>query len=94
MRQHKGIWEHITAATDLNAELLSKAPLVELAGNRRVLIENHHGVIQYATHEICVKTLYGHISIQGNRLELAKMTKEQLIVIGCIDCVRLCDGRK
>lgn len=92
--RHKNIFERIADAADLSTEPLPKLPLVELVGENRVLVENHQGVIQYGCEEICLKVSYGHISICGHHLELARMSKEQLIVTGVIDSVRLCRGRK
>lgn len=59
-------------------------PVVEMVGDRRILIENHKGVVQYGTEEICVKVKFGIVRIFGAGMELAKMTKEQLVVTGII----------
>jgi len=92
MKQRKYVMEHIVQAADLAGEPILKQPLLEIVGERRVLIENHFGIIQYSDQEICVKVTYGHISILGSKLEIARMTKEQLVVTGNIECARLCRG--
>ena len=94
MEQRKHIWDRIAVAADLSCEPAPKQPLVEIAGERRVLIENHYGVTGYGSQEICVKVRFGHIIVCGNGLELVRMTKEQLVVMGNIDCVRFCKGGK
>lgn len=81
--------ERVTNGLDLPAEPIPGQPLVELIGERRVLIENHDGVTQYGREKICVKVKYGQIAVQGCGLELARMTKEQLIICGRIDSVTL-----
>ena len=93
MKKYQRILERIASAADLETEPLGKLPVVELAGENRVLVENHQGVIQYGCNEICIKVCYGSVSISGNHLELAKMTKEQLLIIGAIDRIQLCRGR-
>lgn len=93
MKRQEWILEKIASVTDLEAEAPPKLPLVELAGQRRVLIENHQGVIQYGAQEICINVSFGHINVQGNHLKLAKMTKEQLIITGLISGVSLCSRR-
>jgi len=93
MRRYINILERAAHAADLSAEAVPGAPLIELSGQRRVLIENHRGVIQYGTNEICVKVCYGHVNISGSGLELTRMTKDQLVITGCINSVRLCAGR-
>lgn len=74
---------------DLTSEPIPGVPVVELAGNRRVLIERHGGVTEYNPERICVKVSYGQVCICGCGLELTCMTKEQLVISGCIDCVQL-----
>ena len=74
---------------DLPSESLPGVPIVEIVGHRRVLIENHMGVSRYGQDEICVKVSYGVISVQGNCLELAKMTREQLVIRGCVERISL-----
>lgn len=75
---------------DLASEPLPGIPLVEVYGHGRVLIENHLGVCQYTQSEICVKVSYGQVSVQGKCLELAKMTREQVVISGCVECISLC----
>ena len=85
----KHIMERIAAAADLPDEPIPGLPLIEIAGERRVLIEHHCGVTEYGRCQICVRVKYGFIVVMGQRLELARMTKEQLIITGKIECVKL-----
>ena len=83
--------ERLTKAADLQEEPI---PLIELAGDRRVLIENHCGVTEYGRDRIRVKVKFGQICISGQGLELAKMTKGQLVISGEIKGVELMRGCK
>lgn len=74
---------------DLAGEPLPGVPVVELAGDRRVLIEGHRGVCQYSREEVCVKVRYGCICICGCGLELTRMSREQLIISGRIDGIKV-----
>lgn len=89
MKQNMRLLDHITAAAELSDEALPGLPLVEIAGDKRVLIEHHKGVLQYAQHKISVRASYGRICISGQNLQLLKMTKDQLLITGCIDAVEL-----
>ena len=85
-----GYWiERLTENLDLPGESVPGQPLIELAGDRRVLVEHHRGVTQYSREEICVKVGYGHVQIRGCGLELSRMTAQQLVISGRIDCVTL-----
>ncbi len=42
-------------------------PLTEIAGDRRVLIENHLGITEYGPEKIQVRVRFGAICVQGLR---------------------------
>lgn len=79
--------ERLTEDADLGTQPLPGQPIVEIAGDHRVLIENHLGVKEYGTQRITVKVKYGCVCICGEHLELMRMTREQLVICGRIDCV-------
>lgn len=85
----KEILLRLTEQADLAGEPLPGEPVVEIAGDRRVLIENHRGVTEYTRDRIGVKVKYGILCVSGCGLELSRMTKEQLVISGRIDCVTL-----
>lgn len=73
----------------LDAQTLPGVPLVEIAGQNRVLIENHLGVCGYGREQICVRVKYGQVSVRGCGLELARMSREQVVITGRIEAVCL-----
>ena len=94
MKQHSKLSEKVLFRADLPGESLPNQPLIELIGDRRVLIENHLGVICYGNCDIKVSVRYGTICIQGSGLQLVNMTHQQLIVTGQIDSVSIKRGNK
>jgi sporulation protein YqfC len=68
-------------------------PLVEIAGEKRVLIENHKGVTAYDSDKICVRVKFGQICVCGEGLSLAQMSGSCLIICGRIESVTLLRGR-
>ena len=89
MEKRKSILEKLTAAADLPDEAIPRLPLIEIAGEQRVLVENHMGVLAYSTEQITVKVRYGAICICGAHLELARMIKGQLVITGRVSKVEL-----
>ena len=79
------LWERL----DLPGECLPGQVLVEIAGDSRVLIEQHRGVREYSPERIVVKVRYGLVQVCGSGLELRCMTREQLVISGRIDSVTL-----
>ena len=69
-----------------------KIPLVEIAGQNRVLIENHLGVVAYSLEEIEVKVCYGKLAVVGQCLKFMQINKEQLVITGQIEGVHLFGG--
>ena len=93
MGRHR-LWRRL--AEDLQTENLSvsKVPLIELYGGRRVLIENHAGVQEYTDDFICVRVKCGQVCISGRNLRLALMSQERLVICGCIDSVHRKEGNR
>lgn len=84
MKQYGKALQRLSGAMYESNDALPGVPIVELAGDRRVLIENHWGVTEYGTDRICVKVKYGILCVCGREMELAKMTKDQLVITGSI----------
>lgn len=93
MRTENHFWQQLADTADLSGEDLPGQSIVELAGDSRVLIEHHRGVSQYTAEEIAVKVRFGLVCIYGCGLKLTRMTKDQLIIRGKIESVKLHRGR-
>ena len=81
--------EKLAEDPDVPLDTLPGLPVVELAGDRRVLIENHLGVKAYGCERILVKVGFGHICVCGHGLNLIRMTREQLVIKGRIEGISL-----
>ena len=73
----------------LCAESLPGIPLIEICDRKRVLIENHRGIVAYGCKEMLVKVRYGQIRISGENLKISKMSRERLIIVGHIHSISL-----
>lgn len=89
MKGQNRILRQLELRAQLSGQPLPGVPIVELAGNRRVLIENHCGVREYLDNRVCVGVSYGSVQIEGTGLEISKMSANQLVITGSIDSVRL-----
>lgn len=89
MKQQTRILRQLELRAQLSGQPLPGIPIVELAGDRRVLIENHCGVKEYSDNRVSVGVSFGSVQIQGANLEISKMSANQLVVSGVIDTVRL-----
>lgn len=94
MKRHRGTANRgpLHAAVPLP---MRAVPLIEIAENKRILVENHLGITAYGPDTICVKLRRGMIEISGNGLEMLCMSKDRVVICGVINTVRflgaICD---
>jgi len=85
---HSRQWlQQLADRTEMESEALPGLPILEIAGDRRVLIERHGGVIEYGPERIRVRVSYGNVCVNGCGLELVRMTHQQLVISGRVDSV-------
>ena len=75
MGKGRNFLEQLALSSEIGTEAISGQPMVEISGDRRVLIENHFGVKAYNRESIVVNVKYGCICVCGCGLELMRMTR-------------------
>lgn len=93
MAREQAFLERLAQHMDLPGEAVPGQSIVEILGDSRVLIEKHRGMFLYSCEKIGVKVSFGSIMICGRNLELCTMSRDQLIITGCIDGISLCRRR-
>lgn len=81
--------ESLADRAELETEPMPAQPIIEVAGDSRVLVENHGGVRAYSSERILVNVRFGMVCVCGCGLQLMRMTKDQLVIRGRIDSVSL-----
>lgn len=89
MKQEENLWQRLTREGTVSGELFPGCPLIEILADCRVLIEGHRGVREYTPERIRVGVRQGCVEIIGSELRMRCMTKEQLVIVGCIRTVTL-----
>ena len=64
-------------------------PRATLSGNRRALIENHAGILEFTPERVRLAAGRGEIRVTGSALTLAEVRPRSLIVRGRIESVTL-----
>ena len=93
MKNQRSILTKISEEASSYAQFLPGIPIVEMAGDKRVLIENHSGVTEYSPQRIAVNVSFGCICICGTGMSLSCMSGQQLVIDGRIDTVSVVRGR-
>ena len=89
MGKGSNIWDRMKEQTVHSTDAALYRTIIEIAGDQRVLIENHRGVVTYGREKIIVKVKYGAVSVCGCSLEMTRMSREQLVIFGRIQSVSL-----
>lgn len=93
MKRGKAWVERIVDRMEQMDEPMLLQPIVELVSDRRVLIENHGGVLQYTDEEIIVKLRFGNLVISGSNMKICRMQGQLLVITGKIDQLTMERGR-
>lgn len=93
MQPGKRWLKKLVEQADFMDESVTLEPILELCGNRRILIEQHCGVLEYSAERITVKIKNGTFTVIGEGLDLCKMCSAQLLIRGRIESVQVRKGR-
>ena len=85
MKKPEGLLQRITTQADRIP--LTPVSIVEIAGDRRVLIEKHSRA--YTRETILVNVDFGYVCVCGCDLEITRMSAEQLVIQGRVDGISL-----
>lgn len=94
MKREQSWTNRLLQGMELGGESMPLQPVLELCGDRRVLIENHFGVSEYSLERIRVEVRFGQIMICGSNLQLRKMQGQMLVIAGKIDTICVKRGRR
>lgn len=72
---------------DIPEELSSDIPKITIIDFNRMLIENYKCILEYQDFFIRIKMSTGLININGFKLIMNEMTKDDLIITGIIESV-------
>lgn len=87
LRKRRGLGEDIADRLDLPGEALLGSAKLTLTANRRALVENHCGILEYGPEQIQVSVKRGKIVLRGSNLRLTAMNKGELLICGKLQSV-------
>ena len=65
-------------------DLVLNLPHLTLVGKDSLCIQNHGGLLAYASDLIKIKTTLGILTVEGRKLMVSKITQEQIELKGTI----------
>jgi len=88
-RERTSVAERLARALELPPEVVLNFPKTTLIGNVQVLVENHHGLLQYDPSAMRIRTARGELIITGSGLQIGSILPRELVVDGHIVQVEL-----
>ncbi len=82
MKKDKAALRGLCERLELPAEAAADAVKLTVTDGRRVLVENHRGLLEYSAEQIRVSTGRGQIVLRGSGLTLGAMNARELLVRG------------
>lgn len=76
--------QRVSNIFELPKEIVLNLPLVTIIGSQEMLIENYKGIIEYSEIKVRINTSCGVLKIEGKKLLINQMTKENLKITGKI----------
>jgi sporulation protein YqfC len=67
---------------DLPEEVVAGMPRITVTGCKRVMVENHRGILEYGDREIQINGGRMVLTLRGENLELRSLNTTELLVTG------------
>ncbi|MDR3207314.1 MAG: YabP/YqfC family sporulation protein [Oscillospiraceae bacterium] len=80
----KSLFERAADVFDLPADVLAGLPRLEIAGCRRLLMENHRGILEYSGEQIDINGGQVVVRVKGKGLDLRAMNANELSLDGLL----------
>ena len=89
MKETRGRVQALLARGDFPGEILTGVPVVEIRGDREVMILCHRGVLAYEERMVQVASALGPVTIHGEGRVIFRMNRERIILQGRVTRVEL-----
>ncbi|MCR5663854.1 MAG: YabP/YqfC family sporulation protein [Oscillospiraceae bacterium] len=87
MKKLREVCADLAERLDLPEETLNGAVRLTAVGDRRALIENHQGLLEYGDAQIRVSTGRGQLVLRGSGLGMDAMNRGELLIRGTLQSV-------
>lgn len=82
MRKKRAALPALADRLELPEEALGSAGKLTVTAGRRVLIENHRGILEYGRERIAVSLGAERVSLYGRDLRILAMNRRELLICG------------
>lgn len=92
MKLYDKIRGKIPELLDLPDQTISGVPIIEIYGDRRVLVEGRCTVVQYGSNCIKLRNACGTVCVHGCGLMMVELSQYQMIITGKVENISIARG--
>ena len=92
MKFREKLWGKLPELLDLPDQALPGVPIIEVYGDRRVLVEGRCAVTRYDNECVQLRNSCGCISVSGCGLQMAELSYNRMIITGTICNISISRG--
>jgi sporulation protein YqfC len=85
----RGLRKQLAQMLDVPTDALLDVPRITISGGDQVLVEGHHGLLEYTEDRVAAAGAGCRVLIKGQNLALAAMSGRDLVVTGQLWAVEL-----
>lgn len=83
--------DKIVEMLELPRDVVQDLPRIVLTGDRRLVVENHKGIIEFSSSILRLNTSKGEVRVEGESLTLISILREELWIEGRIEHLEFFD---
>ena len=83
----KDFKNHLVESLELPKDLVYRAAIVTVMGNRELLLENYKGILEYEKEYIRIQAKSCRILVRGKNLNISYYTNEEMKITGIIQSI-------
>lgn len=87
MKDLKALQGELSDRLDLPEDVLMGAAKASVTAGRRLLVENHRGVLSFSAEQIVISLGRGRLRVSGSALGIKAMNRVQLLIAGRVQTV-------
>lgn len=84
--------ERLTSLLDLPGDVIRDLARVTLVGDMQLAVENHRGLVGYASDRVVLKTPSGILAVTGSDLVISQITPEAILLSGRVTGLAFLDA--
>lgn len=86
LKKIRAVAEELSDRLGLPEDLVFGSAKITVIATKRILVENHRGILEYGNGRIVIKLDKAKLCLSGSDFEISAMNKNQILICGKLQC--------